>query len=98
MAPSAKSIAVSLEASTGEKAQERQHDDDDDDEQDDGEDTPPFNATGRVRSSTALIDRLPSRDHQTHHALRGMSIRPSGAQQSFGVSGSSSSRPTLRDA
>ena len=76
--PSAKSIAVSLEASAAEKAQDRQHDDDNDDDHDEGEDAPPFNTTGRGRSSTELIDHLPSRDHQTHHGLRGTGIRPAG--------------------
>jgi hypothetical protein len=57
MAPSVKSIAASLKASAAEKDQDRQHDDDNDDEHDEGEDVPPFNKTGRGRSSTDLIDR-----------------------------------------
>jgi hypothetical protein len=58
-----------LKASAAEKAQDRQHDDDNDDENDEGEGAPPFNTTGRGRSSTELIDRLRAHEHQTDPLL-----------------------------
>ncbi len=59
MAPSAKSIAVSLEASAAEKAQDRQHDDDNDDDHDEGEDAPPFRHD-RLRAVFDRANRSPS--------------------------------------